>query len=261
MSLTPEQILRFQRARDAVVRPGERERNGIGTQMEKTVHAVCKRYVDPDPDHQEIPVAGYIADLFDGTRITEVQTGSFAPLRRKLLAFLPRYPVTILHPIPHEKWLTWIDPESGALSKRTKSPVTGSFYHAFRELYEIRPFLQDPNLTLQLLLIDMEEYRVQDGWGRGGKRGSHRYDRIPEKLVDELVLKGPDDYNAFLPEGLPDAFTSREFIQAAARKKVRTVSPSTMLQVLAEQGVVTRCGKRGNSYLWTVPKDRPEKGE
>lgn len=257
MSLTQEQLLRFQRARDTIVQPGERQRNGIGTQMEKTVHAVCKQYVDPDPAHQEIPLEGYIADIYDGEKITEIQTGSFAPLRGKLSAFLPGHPVEILHPIPHEKWLTWIDPESGALSRRTKSPVTGSFYAAFRELYQIRMFLSDPNLSIRLLLLDMEEYRLQDGWGRDGKRGSHRYDRIPEKLVDELVLRTAKDYNAFLPGNLPEQFTSREFVSLASRRKIRTVSPSTMLLVLSEQGVVVRTGKRGNSYLWSVSD--PEK--
>ena len=261
MSITEEQRLRFQRARDAIVQPRERERNGIGTQMEKTVHAVCKQYVDPDPSHQEIPVGSYIADIYDGEKITEIQTGSFAPLRAKLSAFLPSHKVEILHPIPHEKWLTWIDPESGALSRRTKSPVTGSFYHAFRELYQIRMFLKDPNLAVRLVLLDMEEYRVQDGWGRDGKRGSHRYDRIPEKLVDELVLREAKDYNAFLPDNLPEQFTSREFASLATRKKVRTVSPSTMLLVLSEQGVVTKTGKRGNSYLWSAAGQETEENK
>ena len=119
-------------------------------------------------------------------------------------------------------------------------------------------FLKDPNLAVRLVLLDMEEYRLQDGWGRDGKRGSHRYDRIPEKLVDELVLREAKDYNAFLPDDLPEQFTSREFASLATRKKVRTVSPSTMLLVLSEQGVVTKTGKRGNSYLWSASGQETE---
>ena len=39
---------RFQKALDAIVRPGDRERHGIGMQKEKTLHAVLKAYEDPD---------------------------------------------------------------------------------------------------------------------------------------------------------------------------------------------------------------------
>lgn len=43
-------------------------------------------------------------------------------MRRKLDAFLKIYPVTIVYPIPHVKWLSWIDEESGEMSPKRKSP-------------------------------------------------------------------------------------------------------------------------------------------
>ena len=57
----PDKLERFARARDRIIVYEERERHGIGMQMEKTLHAVLKCYKDPDPDHHEIPVEGYIA--------------------------------------------------------------------------------------------------------------------------------------------------------------------------------------------------------
>ena len=101
--------------------------------------------------------------------------------------------------IPAVKWITWIDPETGELGKRSRSPKKGSFYSAFRELYKISSYLDHPNLSIKLILLDMEEYRLQDGWGRDGKRGSHRYDRVPTRLVDETVINEPRDYMQFIP--------------------------------------------------------------
>ncbi len=49
---------------------------------------------------QEIPVAGYIADIFTGEEIIEIQTGNFNKMRDKLNTFLPQYPVTIVYPVP-----------------------------------------------------------------------------------------------------------------------------------------------------------------
>ena len=60
----------------------------------------------------------------------------------------------------HRKWLIWIDEETGELSNKRKSPVVGSVYSAFIELYKIKNFLVDTNLRFQLVLLDMEEYPI-----------------------------------------------------------------------------------------------------
>lgn len=87
----------------------DRQRLGIGTLSEKTVHAILKNYYEPDEDRQEIPIENYVADIFAGGEIIEIQTRQFDKLRGKLSAFLPLYPVTIVYPIPREKWIIWID--------------------------------------------------------------------------------------------------------------------------------------------------------
>ncbi|MGN1389712.1 MAG: hypothetical protein ACI4WR_08690 [Bulleidia sp.] len=252
MTLTGQQLQRFQNALDFIALSDPPVKQGIGTEKEKTLHAVLKHYMDPEPSHQEVSVHGYIADLFDGNRITEIQTGSFAPMRPKLSALLGEYQSTIVHPIPAEKWISWIDPETGEITKRNKSTVTGTFYHAFRELYQIRPFLQEHNLSIDLLLIDMEEYRIQDGWSEDRKKGSHRFERIPVRLTDELLLEKPEDYRAFLPESLSEPFTSAEFMKAASPRKIRTVSASSVMRILEEQGILEETGKQGNRILWSI---------
>ena len=158
-------------------------RQGIGTLSEKTVHAVMKNYYAPDTDMHEIPIENFVADIYTGQEIIEIQTRAFNKMRRKLDAFLPLYPVTIVYPIPHIKWLSWINEETGETSPKRKSPKTGNPYMAFIELYKIRPYLSNPNLHLKLALLDMEEYRLLNGWSRDKKKGSERYDRIPVKSV------------------------------------------------------------------------------
>ena len=88
----------------------------------------------------EIPIENYVADIYTGTEIIEIQTRQFNRMREKLDAFLRLYPVTIVYPIPRYKWLIWIDEESGELSKPHKSPVKGSPYMAFAELYKIKSY-------------------------------------------------------------------------------------------------------------------------
>jgi hypothetical protein len=173
-------------------------------------------------------------------------------MRAKLSCFLPQYPVRIVYPIPAQKWVVWVDPETGRTIKRNRSPLRGSFFHAFRELYRIRSFLRDPNLSLELLLIDMDEYRLLDGWSRDKKRGSHRYDRIPLRLQDRMLLTCPQDYMQFVPEDLPEPFTSAQFAGAVGFRKDGF---STVLLLLTEMGAVERIGKKGNSYLYRVTQN------
>ena len=121
----------------------DRQRMGIGTLSEKTVHAILKNYYEPDEDKQEIPIENYVADIYADGEIIEIQTRQFNRMRDKLKAFLPLYPVTIVYPIPREKWIIWIDEETGELSKKRKSPVRGNPYMAFPELYKIKMFLKN----------------------------------------------------------------------------------------------------------------------
>lgn len=245
-------LARFNAACSKVISLTPRERHGIGMQSEKTLHAVLKNYIDDNEDHQEIPVDNYIADIYHDGKITEIQTAQMGAMRAKLSCFLPQYPVRIVYPVPAEKWIIWIDPDTGELLKRNKSPLRGSFFHAFKELYRIRPFLKDQNLSLELLLIDLDEYRILDGWSRNKKRGSHRYERIPLRLRDRMVLTCPRDYMQLVPDDLPETFTSADFARAVRFNKKGF---STVLLLLTEMGVVRRIGKKGRYYLYQVTED------
>lgn len=250
-----EEIRRFLAAKDKIIQLDERERRGIGMQAEKTVHAILKNTKDPDESHQEVKVGRYIADICDGEQIIEIQSAGFGRMWPKLEAFLPEYPVTIVYPIPHIKYITWIDPDTGELLQRNRSHHTGTFYHAFKEMGKIRSLLPHPNLTINPILIDMEEYKLLDGWSHDRKRGSHRYDRIPVSIYDEMYLRTAEDYAVFVPEPfrsrpLTEPFTAKEFGDLIGIKE-KAVSYSNILLVLTELGVVERVGlTKKRAYLY-----------
>lgn len=238
----------FEAARKKVIGV-DRQRLGIGTLSEKTVHAILKNYYEPDEDRQEIPIEKYVADIYANGEIIEIQTRQFNKMRNKLTAFLPLYLVTIVYPIPFEKWIIWVDEETGELSRKRKSPVRGNPYIAFVELYKIKMFLKDPNLRLRLVLMNMEEYKLLNGWSRDRKRGASRYDRIPVELVQEIEINCVQDYMQFVPSELEGTFTSKEFAAAA---HISVTLSQTVLNILYHVGIVTRTGKKGNQYLYDV---------
>lgn len=222
---------------------------GIGTLGEKTVHAALKRWADENPAHWEVPLPeGFVADVFDGERVTEIQTANFSALRRKLTVLLERYPVTVVHPIVRQKWLCWVDPATGEVTPPRRSPRRGSWADAGGQLIYLLPCLRHPRLTVTLVLLDVEEHRLADGWGNGGKRGSHRMERYPrlEQPPQTATLKVPADYRALLPAGLPNPFTAAEFGKAA-RLQGRALQGT--LRVLRTMEVITR-EKSGRKFLY-----------
>ena len=240
--------VRFDAAKEKIIGKN-RERIGIGTLSEKTVHAVLKHYYASDEEMHEIPIENYVADIYTGTEIIEIQTRAMNRMRKKLEAFLPLYPVTIVYPIPRQKWLFWIDEETGEVSQKRKSPKKGNAYQAFIELYKIRPFLSHPNLRLRLDLIDMEEYRLLNGWSRDKKKGSERYDRIPTAFVEEICMNDIRDYMQLIPYELPERFTVKEFAKYA---KIPARLAGTVLLIFTDLKLVNRVGKSGNSYIYEV---------
>ena len=106
---------RFEEAKNRIIGT-QRERLGIGTLGEKTVHATLKHYYEPNEDYHEVPVEGYVADIYKDGNIVEIQTAQFHRMREKLKAFLPKYKVTVVYPIVGKRQLYWIDPQSGEIT-------------------------------------------------------------------------------------------------------------------------------------------------
>lgn len=226
---------------------------GIGMQKERTVHSVLKFYLEPDEDQHEIPVGSFIADIYHEVpeEVIEIQTGSFGPLRRKLDAFLPELPVTIVYPIPWHKWVFWSDPETGEVSPGHKSPKTGQLYAILPELYRISGFLNHPRLSFLPILLDVEEYRILDGWSRDKKRGAHRLDRVPIAIGPSALLREIADFARILPD-LPHPFTAKDFLKAT---HFSPRAASYALCALKTLGTVQQCGKEGRTYLYTIQED------
>lgn len=237
---------RFQKARDYVL-CGQKDHKSIGTLSEKTLHAVLKEYYEPDHSRQEVKIESYVADIFTGKEIIEIQTAQFHRMREKLKIFLPLYPVTIVYPIPRNKWLFWVDVDSGEISNPRKSPRRGTIYDIFRELYRIKAFLKEPNLNIRIDMMDMEEYKLLNGWGKHKKNNASKYDRIPIELVQEIDIRKKEDYLVFMPDGLKEKFTSGDFAKAAHIPDKKAI---LALNILFYIGIVERVGKKGNSYIY-----------
>lgn len=224
------------------------ESSHIGLLSEKTVHAVVKKYIEPNPKNHEVKIEGFYADIINDKGVIEVQNRNFNQLRRKLNILLDLQPLTIVYPIAHIKMIHWIDDETGEINKPRKSTITGTPYLIFRELYRIKGFLNHPNLNFHLLLMDMDEYRLLDGWSKDKKSGATKCDRIPTKLVNEVKLESLDDYIQLIPSDLESPFTVKDFRKAA---KIQLKDAQYTVHILNHLGAINKIGNKGRAYLYS----------
>lgn len=222
--------------------------DSIGTLSEKTIHAVIKHYLCSDTSYHEIKVNNYYADIFVDNSVIEIQSRNFDKLRNKLDLFLTMYPVTVVYPIPYEKWLRWINDETGEISPPRKSPKKGTPYMIFQELYRIKTYLTNDNLRLKILLINVEEYRYLNGWSKDKKKGSKRCDGLPLELIDEITITNIKEFDKLIPKNLPDEFTTKDFKKASG---LSVRGATTAVHVLHYIGSIKRIGKERNAYIYT----------
>lgn len=238
----------FNETCDKVINSEINTNGPIGTLGEKTVHSVVKNYVEPDSSSHEIKIESFYADIINDKGIIEIQNGNFDKLRKKLKVLLELQPVTIVYPICHVKTIYWINDKTGEVSKPRKSTRTGNPYLLFRELYKIKNYLHHPNIKFHIILMDMDEYRLLDGWSKDKKRGATKCDRIPTKLVDEIHINSIDDYSLFLPEKLASTFTVRDY-KAATNTQQRDAGVA--VHILTYVGAIKKVGEKGRAYLYT----------
>lgn len=222
---------------------------GIGTYNESSLHASLKSHYEPDKRYHEVKYKGYIADIKNEQGIIEIQTGNFKAICEKIKTFTEEEKVTVVYPCVRKKWVIWFDPLDGELSKKHRHNRTGTRYDAFEELYQIRNLLLLENLTVTILMIDIEDYRRLNIKGKNRKRGSVRYDRVPVEFGEEYRIAVQSDLKVFIPEGLGIEFTVKDFSTAA---KIDRYLANTVVNTLEAAGAVELCGNRDKSRLFKV---------
>ena len=259
-ALARADALRFAEICLSYVARGVHLEDGIGTLSEKRMHAILKNYICADSAYHEIRVKdtlgqadskgnGYVAYVLRGSNISEIQTGSMYPMRAKIAWYMQHTPyvVTVVVPVPYRKHINWIDPVTGTVQKRSAKPHTTKPASVISELFWLREHLSNPRLLFELLLLEVEEYRLLDGYGKEKKARASRYEKIPTALCGTIVLEKREDYLQFLPETLPDTITAKQY---AAATGIRGRDTYYVLRALTGAGLLAEGEKIGRAQSW-----------
>ena len=226
------------------------EDGGIGTFSEKILHRSLKFYFEPDEAKHEVEHLGAVADILGDNGIIEIQTGSLGKLKPKLDRFLPDTKVTIVHPIIETKQICRINTETGESLPPRKSTKKGRASDALRELYSIRHYIPNDNLTVIIAFVDVIETRMLSGSMKVGRKKTQKLESIPTSLNSTLVHRENKDYFLLLPEDLPNKFSAAEFEKIT---KMKGINAHGALMLLLQLGVLTR-EKDGRAYIYRINK-------
>jgi hypothetical protein len=218
----------------------------IGTLNEGALHARLKEWYRLPGDRVEERVDGYVVDLVRGDLLVEIQTGGFAPLRRKLDALLATHPVRLVAPVPLSRRIVRLTDDGEVLSAR-RSPKAGRVEHVFERLVSIPALLANDRFELEVVLTHEDELRVFRSGRAWRRRGWIVAGRALREVEGTVRLTSAADARALLPRGLPEDFDTAELAVAACCDRRLA---QQMAYCLRAAGVLERREKRGRAYLY-----------
>ena len=213
---------------------------------EYSLHSEIKKAYSIPGDQFEVKLDSYIVDILRGNLVIEVQTKNFSALKKKLEVLSEKHQVRLVYPLPENKWITYVTKDNIFLNKR-KSPRKGKLTDLFRELVMIPHMIGEENFSLEVLLIDEEEVRCDDGKGSWRRRGVSIKERNLLKVNDRVLLKTKTDYLKILPDKLNEVFTNRELAKLA---KISFRTAGQITYCLRKSGVIRLVEKKRRELIF-----------
>ena len=219
----------------------------IGVLKESSLHRSLKFRYSGSEGATETLAGSYVCDgRTSKGELIEVQTGSLGPLKEKVQTLTLTEKVRIIHPIIALKYIELYDTK-GRLLHRRKSPRKGSTWDFFSALIYAPQLPLLKNLTMELVVIEAVEKRVDDGKGSWRRGGVSITDRFLGTWLQSVVLSKPRDYYQFLPFKKHEKFTVRNLAEKAG---INVSLARKTLYVLTKMGLAQRVGMQGKALVY-----------
>jgi hypothetical protein len=195
-----------------------------------------------------VSIDGYVVDIVRNDLLIEIQTGSFASIKRKMHVLAENHLLRLVYPIAQEKWIARLTKNgNGTVASRRRSPKRGVPEQVFRELVSFPNLIVNPNFSIDVLLVREEEVRCHDG-KRGWRRGGWiTHERRLLDVVTWQTLEEPADLLGFIPQDLTEFWTTADLAVAIGQPRWLA---QKMVYCLREIGAVRMVGKQGNAILY-----------
>ncbi|MCC6509877.1 MAG: hypothetical protein IT423_12260 [Pirellulaceae bacterium] len=226
--------------------------------METSLHRQLKLTYAASPEETEVTYAGYRIDAISRQgELIEIQHAALGALKaktRKLLDHPEQPKLRIVKPIVARKWIVTRDIETGLPLRRRLSPKRGLMADIFLDLVHFTQLFPHPRLTLEVLLVDLDEDRIPKLEHRFKRKNYTRLEQTLLTIEDRFELRTATDLWRLLPKvRLSKPFDTAELAKQIARPRWFA---QKVAYCLRECQAIELVGKQGNNQLYRRPTAR-----
>lgn len=226
--------------------------------METSLHRQLKEHFAATAEQTEVQLEGFRIDAIASSgELIEIQHAGLGALRDKTRRLLTRsrHSLRIVKPIVARKRVVTLAKRDGEVIRSRMSPKRGELIDLFQDLVHFADVFPMKRLTLEFVLIEAEEVRIDRAQVR--RRGK-KYISLDQHLVSvgqSIELRTARDLLRLLPlEQLPTPFDTAHL--AANLQRPRWFAQKVGY-CLRQSGIAKLVGKRGNSQLFQfAPRHR-----
>jgi hypothetical protein len=226
--------------------------------MESTLHRQLKdEYADANSEI-EVPFGKYRIDVVRDGQLIEIQHASLSSIRDKIGRLIKQHPVLVVKPIIVRRQLVKLNRKQGKEVGRRLSPKRGKLWDLFDELIYFTRVFPHRNLSIEVPLIDIEEYRYP---GHGRRRRWRKRDHVVQdrklvKIHDRYCFSQPADFCRLLPSSLPHPFHTGQLAEALG---IERWVAQRIAYCFRHMDVAQQVGKQGNARLYELCTIRRKK--
>ena len=223
--------------------------SNLRVKMETSLHRQLKQLYAHGDAQVEVPVGRFRIDVIAEDELIEIQHGSLAAIRDKVRKLLRHHRVLVVKPIVQRKQLIKQESKGGKILSRRRSPKAGTLLDLFDELVYFSRVFPHKNLSLEVALVDIEEWRYP---GHGRRRRHRKLDhQVEDQRLVELHrvhrFQTPCDLWELIPGKLPSPFHTAQLAEATG---VSRWQAQRIAYCLRKTGAAKQVGKSGNSLLY-----------
>lgn len=221
--------------------------------METSLHRCLKTHYAQPGAKYEAKLGSYRIDVLNPDELVEIQHGSLAAIRGKILHLLREHRVRVVKPLIARKTIVRLASRDGIEVSRRQSPKRESLFDLFAELVYFRTVFPHPQLTLDVALVEMEETRFP---GHGRRRRWRRDDFVvnDQRLVRVLEMKSfgcVSDLVQLLPNDLPARWHTGHLASGA---NISRADAQRVAYCLRHMQGIREVGKQGNARLYSFSR-------
>jgi hypothetical protein len=200
-------------------------------------------------------IGRYRIDVVQPSQLVEIQLASLSAIRDKVAALLKDHRVLVVKPIIACKHLIKRRRAGGRVVSRRRSPKQRTIFDLFEELVHFTRVFPHRRLTLEVPLVEIEEWRYP-GHGRRRWRRDNDHQVEDQRLVEVLDVHKfhrAADLCRLLPPSLPTPFHTGHIADGLG---VQRWIAQRMAYCLRQTGAIQSVGKLRGAWLYELPASK-----